>query len=205
MTSCYTFLRCSQRDKLRDKLSIEPPNSWSRSKNRNDTNIKFSMLCRTQTQNLPDWMDVSEQQIPHPDGSVNIISMWKCFTYTVWLKASWCKCSKIGATRQSWLVKRGNNSETQALKQWDTAEAEGQKAGTQQVPQGGQVGDGEVVRVQTPSPHHTDDEVCDIKEDGHLKGEDKLGLEKTKVVDIMGEHTSNEHKNTWQVLWFLKS
>lgn len=67
-------------------------------------------------------------------------------------------------------------------------EAEGEEAGPQQVTHSSQVGDGEVVRVQTPSPHHTDDEVGDVKEDGHLDGEDKLRLEKTKV-DIMGKYT----------------
>ena len=36
---------------------------------------------------------------------------------------------------------------------------EREEAGPQQIPQGRQVGDGEVVRVQAPSPHHTDDEV----------------------------------------------
>ena len=84
--------------------------------------------------------------------------------------------TKLGATRQ-WLAKssaaEGLSSETQALNQWDTAKAEGQKPGAQQVPKGRQVGDGEVVRVQTPSPHHADDEVGNIKEDGHLEGEIK--------------------------------
>ncbi len=60
-------------------------------------------------------------------------------------------------------VVKGKNSETQALNQRDTAEAKGQKAGSQQIPQGGQVGDGEIVRIQAPSPHHTDDEVGNIK------------------------------------------
>lgn len=65
-----------------------------------------------------------------------------------------------------------SGSETQALDQGDAAEAEGQEAGPQQVPQRGQVGDGEVVRVQTPSPHQADDEVGNVKEDGHLEGEE---------------------------------
>lgn len=67
---------------------------------------------------------------------------------------------------------KGKNSETKALNQWDTVEAEGQKPGAQQIPQGGQIGDGEVVRVQTQSPHHTDDEIGNVKEDGHLGGEE---------------------------------
>lgn len=60
-------------------------------------------------------------------------------------------------------VVKGKNSETQALNQRDAAEAKGQKAGAKQIPQGGQVGDGEVVRIQAPSPHHTDDEIGKIK------------------------------------------
>lgn len=68
------------------------------------------------------------------------------------------------------LLSMGKHSETQALNQGDAAEAEGQKARPQQVPQSGQVGDGEVVRVQAPPPHRADDEVGKVKEDGHLFG-----------------------------------
>lgn len=63
----------------------------------------------------------------------------------------------------------GENSETQTLNQRDAAEAESQEASAQQVPQSGQVRDGEVVGVQTPSPHYSDDEVSNIKEDGDLE------------------------------------
>ncbi len=89
-------------------------------------------------------------------------------------------------------VKR-KNSETKAVNQWDTAEAEGQKPGAQQIPQGGQIGDGEVVRVQTPSPHHMDDEVSNIKEDGHL-GEEENWAEKAV---IGGEKTQYNGENKW--------
>lgn len=106
-----------------------------------------------------------------------------CSDDTVRLKASWRKCKKTGETRQlagdkwvGWLVDwlgGERDSETQALQQRDAAEAQGKKAGAQQVPQGRQVGDGEVVRVQAPPPHQADDEVGDVEEDGHLEGKGK--------------------------------
>lgn len=56
-----------------------------------------------------------------------------------------------------------NKSQSQAVNEWDTAEAEGQEASAQQVSQGRQVWDGEVVRVQTPPPHQPNDEVSYIQ------------------------------------------
>lgn len=125
-----------------------------------------------------------------------VITIRKCFI--VRSKASLCKCNKIGARRQ-WLAEssgvEGLSSETQALNQWDTAKAEGQKPGAQQVPQGGQVGDGEVVWVQTPSPHHTDDKVGDIKEDGHLEGEENWA---EKGLSMMKHHKQSVFKHIYQ-------
>lgn len=79
----------------------------------------------------------------------------------------------------------GRDSETQALEQQDAAEAQGKKAGAQQVPKGRQVGDGEVVRVQAPPPHQADDEVGDVEEDGHLEGRGKLLLKAVCVVHFL--------------------
>lgn len=50
--------------------------------------------------------------------------------------------------------------------------AEGQKARPQKVTHGRQIRDGEVVRVHTPPPHQTDDEVGSIEEDGDLLGDE---------------------------------
>lgn len=47
--------------------------------------------------------------------------------------------------------------------------AEGQKASPQKVTHGRKIRDGEVVRVHTPPPHQTDDEVGSIEEDGDLE------------------------------------
>lgn len=82
------------------------------------------------------------------------------------------------------------DSETQALEQRDAAEAQGKEAGAQQVPQGRQVGDGEVVRVQAPPPHQADDEVGDVEEDGHLEGRGELLLKAVCIVHSLAFHIS---------------
>ena len=48
-------------------------------------------------------------------------------------------------------------------------EAEGEEAGSQQVTQGSQVGDGEVVGVHASTPHPVDHPVCQVEEDNHLE------------------------------------
>lgn len=73
--------------------------------------------------------------------------------------------------QHSWVS--GEDSQAQTLNQRDGAETEGQEAGAQQVPQSRQVGDGEVVGVQTSSPHQTDNEIGNIEQDGHLSEENK--------------------------------
>ena len=44
-------------------------------------------------------------------------------------------------------------------------EAEGEEAGPQQVTQGSQVGDGEVVWIHASAPHPVDHPVCQVEED----------------------------------------
>lgn len=48
-------------------------------------------------------------------------------------------------------------------------EAESEETGPQQVAQGSQVGDGEVVRVHASAPHPVDHPVCQVEEDHYLK------------------------------------
>lgn len=79
-------------------------------------------------------------------------------------------------------------SETQSLEQRDGAEAQGQEAGAQQVAQRRQVGDGEVVWVQAPPPHQTDDEVGDVEEDGHLEGRRSAGVNGLPVCVLPCSH-----------------
>lgn len=47
-------------------------------------------------------------------------------------------------------------------------EAEGEEAGSQQVTQSGQIGDGEVVWVHSSTPHPVNHPVCQVEEDHHL-------------------------------------
>lgn len=58
-------------------------------------------------------------------------------------------------------------------------EAEGQEAGPQQVPQSGQVGDGEVVRVHASAPHPVNHPVRHVEEDHHLNGAEAAGSRQT--------------------------
>lgn len=75
------------------------------------------------------------------------------------------------------LVKRsGGHSETEALNQGDAVKAQGQKAGSQKITNGGQIWNGEVVRIHTRPPHQTDNKVGNIKENGDLGEEDKVML-----------------------------
>ena len=52
-------------------------------------------------------------------------------------------------------------------------EAEGQEAGPQQVTQGRQVRDGEVVGVHAPAPHPVDQPVCQVEEDHDLQQDEE--------------------------------
>lgn len=47
-------------------------------------------------------------------------------------------------------------------------EAEGEEAGSQKVPEGSQVGDGEIVWVHSSTPHPVNHPVCQVEEDHHL-------------------------------------
>ena len=51
---------------------------------------------------------------------------------------------------------------------WDVCEAEGQQAGAQQVAQRCQVGDGEVVWVQTLTPRPPNQHLSHTQQDHHL-------------------------------------
>lgn len=50
---------------------------------------------------------------------------------------------------------------------------EREEAGPQQIPQGRQVGDGEVVGVHASAPHPVNHPVCQVEEDQHLEEDEE--------------------------------
>lgn len=58
----------------------------------------------------------------------------------------------------------------------DQSEADSQEASPQQVAQSCKVGDGEVIRVQSPLPEPADHQVGHVEQNGHLDEDDGMGF-----------------------------
>lgn len=100
------------------------------------------------------------------------------------------RCNTLQVFRDKWHI-----SYTQTLNQWDAVETEGQETGAEQIPKRSQVRDGEVVWVQISSPHQTDDEVGNIKEDSHLMGGEELTVSMNS--NFQCSNLINNCFNTW--------
>lgn len=49
------------------------------------------------------------------------------------------------------------------------AETDSQESGAQEIPQGSEVGDGEIIRIQCLPPHQAHNKVSHIEQDSHLR------------------------------------
>lgn len=63
-----------------------------------------------------------------------------------------------------------------AVDEPDEAETDGQESSAQEITQGSEVGDGEIVWVQSLPPHQAHDQVGHVEQDPHLGGARQAGL-----------------------------
>lgn len=56
-----------------------------------------------------------------------------------------------------------------AVDEPNQAETEGQESRAQEIAQGSEVGDGEIIRIQSLPPHQTHNQVSHVEQDPHLR------------------------------------